>query len=95
MSQIRRDLKESTGYYEANQLLDIPLCMIKGNLNDALTIASGSAVGVPIIEFFMQQRMYGIALRHQNEEHERLRKECDEYYQNNTAEDDVDDDNDN
>ena len=39
--------------------------------------------------------MYGIALRHQNEEHERLRKECDEYYQNNTAEDDVDDDNDN
>ena len=61
MSQIRQDLKESTGYYECNQLLDIPLCMIKGSLNDALPVASGSAVGRPIVEYLTQQRMYGIA----------------------------------
>ena len=80
MSQIRRDLKEATGYNKANQLLDIPLCMIKGSLNDALTVASGSAVGVSIVEYLIQQRMYGIAQRQQNKEHdERLRKECEEY----------------
>ena len=95
MSQIRRDLKESTGYYEANQLLDIPLCMIKGSLNDALTIASGSAVGVPIIEYLMQQRMYGIEQRKQDEDHERLRKECDKFYNNDAAGNDVDDEDDN
>ena len=79
MSHIRRDLKETTGYYEANQLLDIPPCMIKGSLNDALTMASGSPVGVPIIEYLMQQRRYGVEAQQQNEEHERSRKECEEY----------------
>ena len=89
MSQIRRDLKEATGFYEANQLLDIPLCMIKGSLNDALTVASGSAVGVPIVEYLMQQCRYGITQHQQNEEHERLRKEYEEF-DCNVAENNVD-----
>ena len=93
MSQIRRDLKEQTGFYEANQLLDIPLCTIKGSLNDALTVASGSAVGVPIVEYLMQQCRYGIADHQENEEHERLRKECEEFYKNDGENNvDVDDD---
>lgn len=79
MSQVRRDLKEATGYYEANQLLDIPQCMIQGSLNDALCIVSGSAVGVPIVEYLMQQRMYNVEQHLQDKEHERLRKEYEEY----------------
>ena len=85
MSQIRRDLKESTGYYECNPLLDIPLCIIKGSLNDAL---SGSSKGQPIIEYLMQQKVYGIAERRQNEEHKKLRRECEDFENNNNIEGD-------
>ena len=82
MSQIRREPKEATGYYECNHLLNIPLCIIKDSLNAALTIASGTAKGEPIIEYLMQQRMYDISERRQNEKHEKLRQECEDFENN-------------
>ena len=66
--------------------------MIKGSLNDALTVASGSAVGRPIVENLMQQRMYGIAQCRQDEEHERLRKECEEFERSKNIDHDYDND---
>ena len=59
--------------------------MIKGNPNDALTIASASAKGEAIIEYLTQQRMYDIAEHRQNEEHEKLRKEHEDFENNNNV----------
>ena len=80
MSQIRRDLRKATAYYECNNTLPkIPLYLIKGSLNVVLTIASGSPQGEPIVEYLMQQRMYGISECKQNEDNWQFRQEHSEF----------------
>ena len=70
MSQVRRDLKEATGYYESNHMLHIPLCMMTGSLKDALAMANGKATTLK--QYLLQQRVYDIAQRKKDEEDERL-----------------------
>ena len=59
---MRRNLNEKYGYYECNHILHIPQCMIQGSLNNALKISNCNDCkeGERIVEYLMQQQMYGI-----------------------------------
>lgn len=41
-------------------MLYIPLCMMQGSLNDTLIIADANGKGNSIVEYLIQQRVYGI-----------------------------------
>ena len=71
MSQVRRDLREKYGKYENNHMLQLPVCMMKGSLEDAIELASGSPKGLTINEWLMNQRVYGIMDRVKEREDER------------------------
>ena len=43
MAQVRIDLMRKTAYFETNNMLAIPTCMIIGSMNDALKMAKGEA----------------------------------------------------
>ena len=62
MANIRRDLKEATGFYECDHLLDLPMCMVCGSLKDTLDlIECTSERGQTIMAYLQDQCMSRIA----------------------------------
>ena len=58
MAQVRLDLKTKSGYFETNHMLQLPTCMMRASMDDALKMAKGEAN--ELMEELEKKRMHSI-----------------------------------
>ena len=84
IANLRRDLKEATGYYELDGMLNPPMCMVRGSLADAVELTNHeSQRGATIMSYLQDHAMFGVVdrLKHEQdykdfmEQAERMAKE--------------------